>query len=293
MYQYVRDGISDDYGIVALQDKILEIMVYIDDLCREYNIDYCLMGGSALGAKRHEGFIPWDDDLDIFMTPDNYEKFRETFRSVGDSALYYLQELGATDGMVTTSKLRMNGTTYIEQSLSKLQMHHGIYVDIFILHNCPNNIVLQLWQFFWAKYVITKGLTCREQNRHTGIKKILVDMAKLLPKRFLINFGLRQVYRYRNCESPYYCNFLGKALFHNGIYSKEYFDEKEYASFEKVKLKVPVKIHEFLSDRFGDYMRIPNKKEIKWEQHVDTWDVNKDFHEYLDVKTYADEENLI
>ena len=70
--EYMRDGLSDSYGILELQDKILEIAKYIHDFCEEHDIDYCLMGGSALGAKRHGGFIPWDDDLDIFMTPDNY-----------------------------------------------------------------------------------------------------------------------------------------------------------------------------------------------------------------------------
>lgn len=77
--KYMRDNLNDDYGIVRLQDKILEIAVYIDKLCTENDIEYCLMGGSALGAKRHNGFIPWDDDLDVFMTPKNYEKFRKVF----------------------------------------------------------------------------------------------------------------------------------------------------------------------------------------------------------------------
>ena len=83
-YKYMRDNLEDTYGFLELQDKILEIMVDIDKLCRENNIDYCLMGGSALGAKRHGGFIPWDDDLDIFMTPNNYEKFRNIFLQKGN-----------------------------------------------------------------------------------------------------------------------------------------------------------------------------------------------------------------
>ena len=66
-FQYVREETNDEYGIKALQDKLLEIAVYIDELCLSNNIDYYLMGGSALGALRHKGFIPWDDDLDIFM----------------------------------------------------------------------------------------------------------------------------------------------------------------------------------------------------------------------------------
>ena len=67
--EYMREDCDTQYGFLPLQNKILEVALYIDSLCRKYDIDYCLMGGSALGAKRHGGFIPWDDDLDIFMSP--------------------------------------------------------------------------------------------------------------------------------------------------------------------------------------------------------------------------------
>ena len=60
-----------------VQMKILEVMKYIDRVCRENNIVYYIMGGTALGAIRHGGFIPWDDDLDIFMTPTEYTKFKK------------------------------------------------------------------------------------------------------------------------------------------------------------------------------------------------------------------------
>ena len=112
-YRYMRGSLDDSWGFLELQDKILEIAVYVDRFCEEHGVDYCLMGGSALGAKRHGGFIPWDDDLDIFMTPDQYEKFRGCFRREGDRNRFYLQEWGAVDGMVTISKVRMNGTTYL------------------------------------------------------------------------------------------------------------------------------------------------------------------------------------
>lgn len=162
----MREGLDDSYGILLLQDKILEIASYIDNFCDAHSIDYCLMGGSALGAKRHGGVIPWDDDLDIFMTPDNYEKFREYFIAEGDKEKFYLQEYGKREnGMVTVPKLRMNGTIYMEELTKDWNIHQGIYVDIFILHICPNQKILQLWQFFWAKCVVVKGLSLRGYNR--------------------------------------------------------------------------------------------------------------------------------
>ncbi|MBQ3064009.1 MAG: LicD family protein, partial [Clostridia bacterium] len=70
---------SGNIAVRQVQDKILETMKYIDKLCRENGIEYYIMGGTALGAIRHGGFIPWDDDLDIFMTPAEYAKFKAVF----------------------------------------------------------------------------------------------------------------------------------------------------------------------------------------------------------------------
>ena len=185
--KYMRDELNDSYGILELQDKILEIAKYIHDFCEEHNIDYCLMGGSALGAKRHGGFIPWDDDLDIFMTPDNYEKFREVFYREGNTKRFYLQEYGkCNSGYVTVPKLRMNDTTYIEELTKDWNIHQGIFVDIFILHSCPNNKIKQLWQCFWAKCAVVKGMSMRGYNRQTGLKKALLAMSKILPKKHFL-----------------------------------------------------------------------------------------------------------
>ncbi len=293
--KYMREGLADDYKILILQDKILEIAKYISDFCDEYDIDYSLMGGSALGSKRHGGFIPWDDDLDIFMTPDNYEKFRDCFNKYGERELFYLQEWGLTDGMVTISKIRMNGTTYIEPDFKEWNMHQGIYVDIFILHNCPSNKIQQMWQCFWGKYVIMKGLAIRGYNRRGGFLGFAVKVIGLFPRHFLVKFGLKQVYRYRSKNTEYYCNFLGKAVFKNAIYKKDFFTPTEYASFEKIKLKVPVKLHEFLIGRFGDYMIPPSAERIKREQHAEAWNTQKDFTEYLsqDKWDFKDEKKLI
>ena len=288
--KYMRQNLEDSYGLLELQDKILEIMVYIDRFCELHGIDYCLMGGSALGAKRHGGFIPWDDDLDIFMTPDNYERFREKFRKNGDKEKYYLQEWGLTDGMVTIAKVRLNGTSYIEEAVENWDIHHGIYVDIFILHTCPNNSFLQLRQCFWAKYIITKGLALRENDRHSGIRGFVINFAKLLPEKFLVTHGLKQVYNYRKKRSDYYCNFLGKAVFKKGIYKKEWFDKKIYVTFETVQLKVPEKLHDFLIERFGDYMKLPTSDRIKYEQHATKWSLEQ---QKLVTPEYKDEWKLI
>lgn len=287
--------LEDTYGFLALQDKILEIAVDVDAFCKEHEVDYCLMGGSALGAKRHGGFIPWDDDLDIFMTPDNYEKFREAFLSEGDREKYYLQEWGAVDGMVTIAKIRMNGTTYVEELLKDWDIHHGIYIDIFILHTCPDNTLARWHQCLWAKYVIMKGLAERGYSRRGGFLGFVLKVMRLFPARMWLRHGLRQVYKYRNKKTECYCNFMGKAVFKNAIYKREWFEPTVPAPFEKAELRIPENLHDFLSFRFGDYMKPPSPERIKWEQHAESFDVARDFRESMPAVTpaFADEGRLI
>ncbi len=290
----MRDNLTDEYGFLELQDKILEIAVYIDNFCNQNDIKYCLMGGSALGAKRHGGFIPWDDDLDIFMTPDNYEKFRKSFFEKGDKSKFYLQEWGLTDGMVTISKIRMNNTTYIEDAVKDWDIHQGIYVDIFILHSCPNNKLAQIHQCLWAKYVIMKGLAVRGYNRRGGFLGFALKMMNHMPPKFMVKYGLNQVYKYRNKETKFYCNFMGKAVFKNAIYRREYFDNTVYVPFEKVELKASAMLHEFLTERFGKYMVPPSKERIKWEQHAESWNTKEGYNnsDYLTFN-FSDEKKLV
>lgn len=284
MYNYMRLDTPDDWEIKKLQDKILEIAVYVDEFCTKNDIQYCLMGGSALGAVRHEGFIPWDDDLDFFMTPDNYEKFVAAFQKNGDHDKYLLEPLGEMDNMVTIGKVRAKGTTYIETDLTKYDIHHCIYLDIFILHNCPNNKLLRMHQYIWAKYIVAKGQSTRDIYRYGLVLRTALRILRLFPRRFLMKFALRQVYAFRNCKSDFYCNYLGKAKLKKGTYEKRIFGTYKKVPFEKTMLYVPEHVENFLSERFGDYMKIPDLGQIRREQHASVWDTEKDYTEYLTEK---------
>lgn len=280
MNDLMRHETKDSYGLKELQNVILNIAQYVDNFCCKYNISYRLMGGSALGAKRHGGFIPWDDDLDIFMTPTEYERFRDVFNAHGDKERFTIQELGASNGHVITAKVRLNNSYYEEPIVKDWNIHHGIYIDIFILHTCPDNKIAQRWQYFWAKYLIVKGLANKTYNRRGGIAGLAVKFAKILPKRFGLNYGLKQIYRWRDTKSEYFCNFLGKALFKNGKYRCEDFAETKRLPFETIELNVAKGLEHFLTDRFGDYMKPPSAERIKYEQHASCWDLTT--HDYFD-----------
>lgn len=291
--EYIDNKKEDTYGILNLQDKILKIAVFIDNICAKHNISYYLMGGSALGALRHQGFIPWDDDLDIFMTPDNYERFRMVIDEIKPSD-YYLQELGACkNGMVASAKLRLNNTAYIESAIKDMHVHQGIFVDIFILHNCPTNRILQLYMVGAAKYLLLKGQSYK-QISYGGMKGLIMSLVRLLPKKFLYKHALSVLYRYDRKETELVCHLMGKAFYKKGIYKKDYFKSACRVAFENTSLLIPVGSDDYLRDRFGDYMKMPPKESIKLAQHAEIWDTKKDFSEYINKsRSFADEDKLV
>lgn len=291
MKNLMRPG-EDKWGIMELQNCILNVAEYFDRLCEENGIDYCLMGGSALGAIRHKGFIPWDDDLDVFMRPEDYRRFREVFRQKGNHDEFYLQEWGGAKD-ASFAKLRLNKSHLNEPDLEKLDIHKGIYIDIFILHSCPDSRIGHWWQYLWSRYLVIKALANRNYMRHGRIGNLILQPLRWLPKRAMVDFAIRQLYKSADKDTRNYCHYLGRAGYTKGLYKSDYFKATKRVPFETISLRVPAKVEEYLRDRWGDYMKIPSAEEIAYFQHAAEWDTEHPFRGYAPGKVYKDEKNLI
>lgn len=270
-------------SVREVQIKILEIMKYIDLLCRENNITYFIMGGTALGAVRHGGFIPWDDDLDIFMTPDEYEKFKNVFREK-NNVKYVIQEWKTVPKYLEYSKVRMNGTTFIEEAFKEnKEMHQGIYVDIMILHKVPKNKFIQKMVYYKSKFVTLYALSQRNWKPKSKFQRIALNMLKILPSKYLANMFYSHIYRYDYKTKDFmYCYWITPAKFKSGLFDKSYFDEPIYIPFEDTVLLGSKKIKEYLEYRYGDYMKLPSKEEQKSSVHALIFDTEKDYTEYME-----------
>ena len=269
-------------SVKEVQGKILEVMKFIDRVCRDNCIEYFIMGGTALGAVRHGGFIPWDDDLDIFMTPSEYSKFKVAFENER-SDLFVLQEW-RTAPQLEYAKVRMKGTTFIEEAFqNRKDLHQGIYVDIMMLHKVPeNNKLIQKLVFKESKFVTLYALSQRGWKPKTTGQRYVMSLLKVLPCKLLSKVFYNRIYKYDNLTSGFkFCYWITPAKFDQGLFNKDYFENPVDIPFEDTLLLGSSHIKEYLAFRYGDYMKLPSEAAQKAAVHAYIFDTEKDYTEYI------------
>ena len=116
----------NDETLKKLQETELVILRFVDNFCKTYNIKYSLFSGTALGAVRHKGFIPWDDDVDIFMERAEYNKFKKKWEEINPEG-YFLQDPETSDEPINHSKVRKNGTVFVSKGMEENNVNNGIF----------------------------------------------------------------------------------------------------------------------------------------------------------------------
>ena len=123
-----------------LQLVELEMLIEVDRICRKCNLRYNIIGGTLLGAVRHGGFIPWDDDADLVMFRDDYEKFREACKEELDKDRFYFQDMETTAGYRWGyGKLRRKKTVFVREHQEHMPYEQGVFIDIMPLDNVPDS----------------------------------------------------------------------------------------------------------------------------------------------------------
>lgn len=280
-YKFVRNDLQDTYGILKLQDKILEIMVYIDEFCRENNITYYLMGGSALGAVRHGGFIPWDDDLDIFMPYDDYMRFIDLCKTELDTDKFYLQKEDTPENPYFFSKIRMNGTTFLNPVANK--GHQGIFVDIMCLNAAAGNAFTKRIQYYAAALLKAYAITKTNYYTANKIKKIQLFISKIFVNNATKKMLLHIVRKYNKKTTEEVAHVFGRAKYKNSFYNKNDFGKGRTMPFEQVSLTVPDNVQDYLTKRYGaQYMQMLDEKTKElYTSHAVKWDTEVDYSQYI------------
>ena len=235
---------------------LLEITDEIDRICKENNIQYFLSGGTMLGAVRHGGFIPWDDDIDLWMTRKNFKKFKKAIKTQLNEDFFPEDYFYNIHCPLSILKIEKKGTRYVEGVFSGTDVAHCIYVDVFPL----DNIWLPAYKLQTAiliKLQSVRDFKLRQNGKQnaSAAKRILYSAIPLWLCRALTEFFMRffNIFptKRRNQQA------------HRGRYWPKFIrteiEDLTEISFEGKKYPIPKAYDKILTECYGDYMKLPDE----------------------------------
>lgn len=236
----------DGSELRLLQKHLLILLDHFDKICKENNIRYWLSSGTCLGAVRHEGFIPWDDDIDVEMLREDYLKFVDVFVPDEDFILQtYKNDLYYTEPF---PKLRLKKTYVNEGRLTPLYLNKGVFLDIFVMEEST---------FFVAKFCHLVLGTLRHLSYHMSSSNTIHNLLfKILKK---MSFQIIDMMRKINSmlKNGKLRHTIGTGVVKN-IRKKEEIFPLSNALFEGKEYPIPGKANLYLKRMFGNYMEIPS-----------------------------------
>ena len=238
----------------------LEILSKIHGFCKENNIKYFLVGGTLIGAIRHNGYIPWDDDIDIAMLREDYDKFINSFKAKG----YYIASPQTIKNYYLPYAKVVDESTRLKENISS-KIEIGINVDVFPFDNIPNDKKKAKKQYKKSR-ILYNLLTLKNlapKNRSFGKSLIYYGgktITTLLPYSLLMRMIERNARRYANEKSEFVSQVVYPLYKDRTTWPKTIFDSTIPHVFEGKKYEIPKGYDEMLKITYGDYMKLPPKE---------------------------------
>ena len=239
----------------------LQILREIDRFCSSRGIRYSLAFGTLLGAIRHGGYIPWDDDIDIMMTRENYNKFRREYSS---KDYPFIDILTNNHHPVPLGKVYDAKTFFFYKG--NIKREYGVFVDVFPIDNMPDNIeVRRRWIKKVNRLIFLNGIKCNSwsvllNSKHGVFTKVVRGCLKIFTNTNWIHRKLEALYtRYNNEDTKY----MGAAMIFNNnkglerVYPKQCFQNYRKIQFENEEFCAIQDYHTFLTIRYDNYMELP------------------------------------
>lgn len=239
-----------DENTKVIQNIACDILKSFHETCEKNEISYSLAYGTMLGAIRHAGFIPWDDDVDVFMTLDEYEKFKRVFKSGEYMLLDW--DIDKTYPYLFP-KICKRGTTLIERNISDLNYNVGVYIDIFVLYQVPNGLarVIKKTQTMIA-YKLYRLVELNLEVMGTSTRVVARVAKRILSLNKLIIENNR-IYKRSKGEL-----LRDTSMLDESTYLKiDEMNKLKKVAFENIEVYVCENYHEILTRLYGDYMQLP------------------------------------
>ncbi|WP_458456551.1 LicD family protein [Methanobrevibacter sp.] len=269
----------DDETLNHIHNIELMILKDLINFCEENDITYFMYAGSLLGTVRHNGFIPWDDDLDVCMLRDDFERFKELFSSNEKYELLSVES--QEDYPYLFAKLSLKNTRFEEEWASQLNFGIGFNIDIFVLDDLTGNKSKQSYQlkkaFLYNRLLLMSGIRLDDLPfiskalSHSAYH--ILNLLGLNPTKInkrCLNF-LR---KYSDVNAEKIFDISAMAHEYPLIYDKKDFKEVEKVKFEDVYVNVPKNYDKILTELYGDYMQLP-PEEKRYNHPIDFIDFGK------------------
>ncbi|RHB86906.1 LicD family protein [Streptococcus lutetiensis] len=268
-------------GINNEIDKIHELDLVISEelkrICEKHDIKYFMIAGTLLGAVRHKGFIPWDDDMDFGMLREDFDKFISVCNHELDKDKFYLETMeGSKNYPYNFAKIRLKNTKIIEEfSKDSLTEEKGIFIDIFPMDFVSSKKLKRAFQFkiFWlARNLLLIKLNYASEHKKKKLSfKLLKFLLFLLPVKFLKNIKKKSIEIANNED----VSTVRKVVTSDGAYGlkretleKKWIDVIIQYPFEDTFYPGIAKYDDYLSYFYGDYMKLPPKNERNQHKRI-------------------------
>ncbi len=236
----------------------IDLLLEVGRVCRKYNLNYYLIGGALIGAVRHHGFIPWDDDIDIAMPRKDYEIFLQHFDEF--KSPYFLQTPYTDDGyFFAHARLRNSNTTFIQRPFCYCNYNMGVFVDILPLDNFQETDEGETLFHELERNIIQNSTAMKLSNAKPNAKDIERIKKYEYQNPFEVFETIQKIGKsFSDRETDDYCLTCGVVYgFHKSLFEKKAFEKTKYVEFEGVEVPIPSGYDSILTRIFGDYMEFP------------------------------------